>query len=244
MRHLVVLPAFNEEEALPGTLAELESLGAEYDILVINDGSKDGTGRAAAEFARTTRRAFHWVSLPWNCGIGAAMQTGYRFAARAGVYDCVVQFDADGQHRAADIPSLVRECASGNWDLVVGSRFLAAEDGEGFRSTPVRRLGIRFFSFLIGVLSGFRASDPTSGLRCAGSRAWRRFAERYPDDFAEPESLFWCARLGLRIREVPVRMRDRQGGVSSIRQGTAFYYMLKVFLAILVERFRVQERCP
>jgi hypothetical protein len=176
-----------------------------------------------------------------NCGIGLAVQTGYLFAARRGTYRYVIQFDADGQHDAAYLESMVKECEAKNLDLCVGSRFLQPEAG-GFQSSPARRLGIRFFCRLIRLLSGVRVTDPTSGFRCAGPRVWARFATQYPEDYPEPESLFWCARNKLRIGEIPVRMHPRQGGVSSIRHSRALYYMVKVSLAILLDRFRSKEQ--
>jgi glycosyltransferase involved in cell wall biosynthesis len=241
MKHLVVIPAYNEEEALPRTVADLQSLSDDFEILIVNDGSRDRTEQAAHELASKSRLALHVVNLPMNCGIGVAVQTGYLYAAGHGdYYTCVLQFDADGQHDAADIPPMVNECLDRQLDLCVGSRFLKLDEGA-FRSTFLRRVGIRFFSWLIGLLSGVRVTDPTSGFRCAGPRAWARFARSYPEDYPEPESLFWCARNRLRIGEVPVRMRQRQAGVSSIRRLRIAYYMLKVSLSIILDRLRSRE---
>jgi hypothetical protein len=183
----------------------------------------------------------HVVHLPVNCGIGVAVQTGYQFAVKSEEYQYVIQFDADGQHRAEAIPALVEACETHAYDLCVGSRFLVLS-GKGFRSTALRRAGIRFFAWLIGLLSGARVTDPTSGFRCAGPAAWDRFARHYPEDYPEPESLFWCSRNRLRVGEVAVQMRPRQGGESSIGSLWTVYYMLKVSLAILVDRLRAEER--
>ncbi len=239
MKHLIVMPAFNEEEALPGTLAGLAALPADFDILIVNDGSADRTGTVAEALA-ASRPNVHVVHLPVNSGIGVAVQTGYRFAAERGEYRYVIQFDADGQHDAAAIEPLVEWCECYGLDLCVGSRFLASAR-VGFQSTSARRVGIRFFARLIGLLSGVRVTDPTSGLRCAGPRAWKRFARIYPDDYPEPESLFWCARNGLNVGEVPVVMHERQGGTSSIYRFRAAYYMLKVTMSILFDRVRARE---
>jgi glycosyltransferase involved in cell wall biosynthesis len=242
VRHLVVLPAYNEEEALPRTLALLEVLPPEFDILIVNDGSRDGTARVAERLAAQARRPVFAVHLPINGGIGVAVQTGYLFAARHGDrYRYVLQCDADGQHDPGYIPQLVAACERDGLDLCVGSRFLDP-NAEGFRSTPLRRVGIVFFAWLISLLSGVRVTDPTSGFRCAGPRAWRRFARFYPEDYPEPESLFWCARNHLKVGELAVVMRARQGGVSSIRYLKTAYYMLKVTLAILLDRLRNRER--
>jgi glycosyltransferase involved in cell wall biosynthesis len=240
MRNLIVIPAFNEEEALPKTVARLQQLPAGYEILVVNDGSKDRTKDVANALAQASRLALHVAHLPVNCGIGVAVQTGYRFAVADGGYRYVLQFDADGQHDAEYIAALVDAADRNELDLCVGSRFIH-DFGPGSRSTFSRRIGIRFFAWLIGLMSGTKVTDPTSGFRCLGPRAWRRFADSYPEDFPEPESLFWCARNRLRVGELPVRMFERQGGVSSIRRLKAAFYMVKVSLAILFDRLRGSE---
>jgi glycosyltransferase involved in cell wall biosynthesis len=240
MKNLIIIPAYNEEQALPRTIGDLQQLPDGFEIVVVNDGSQDNTAAVAAQLARNSRVPLHVLNLPLNGGIGVAMQTGYLFAAKHSGYSYAIQFDADGQHDAQAIPALVAEAEKNGLDLCIGSRFLAAKAGE-FQSTFTRRLGIRFFSRLISSLSRVRVTDPTSGFRCAGPRAWNRFAESYPDDYPEPESLFWCARNKLKIGEIPVRMHERQGGVSSIRYFKTIYYMLKVSIAILVDRLRLKE---
>jgi len=240
MRHLIVIPAYNEEEALPQTVARLQRLRAGFEILVVNDGSKDRTKEVANALATASRLPLHVAHLPVNCGIGVAVQTGYRFALIDGGYRYVIQFDADGQHDADYLAALVERAERDELDLCVGSRFIR-DFGPGSRSTFSRRIGIRFFAWLIGVMSGAKVTDPTSGFRCLGPRAWRRFADSYPEDYPEPESLFWCARNGLKVGELPVRMFERQGGVSSIRKLKAAYYMVKVSLAILFDRLRGSE---
>lgn len=241
MRNLIVIPAYNEEQALPGAIASLQILPGNYEIVVVNDGSHDRTAAAAAAAAAQSRLKVHLLTLPVNNGIGAAVQSGYLFAARRGDYEYVIQFDADGQHDAGYIEALVAECAKKELDFCIGSRFLAPAEGA-YRSTVTRRLGIRFFARLISVLSGVNVTDPTSGFRCAGPRAWRHFAENYPDDYPEPEVLFWCVRNKLKTGEIPVRMHERAGGVSSIRFLRTVYYMVKVSLAILIDRLRHKER--
>lgn len=239
MPHLVVIPAYNEQEALPQTLAALQSLPAGYEIVVINDGSRDRTGALAETAAATSRVPLHVLHLPQNAGIGVAVQTGYLFAAKEGRFHFVIQFDADGQHDPAAVTELVAAAEAGQYDLLIGSRFLDPA-GQGFRSSALRRVGIRFFSWLIRVLGGVRVTDPTSGLRCAGPRAWQRFARHYPEDYPEPETLFWCVRNKLKVGEIPVRMHARQGGHSSIRLRQAIYYMVKVTVAILLDRLRAR----
>ena len=246
MRHLIIIPAFNEEEALSQTVARLQGLPTGYEILIVNDGSSDRTRDVAANLAASSRLPLHVAHLPVNCGIGVAVQTGYRFAVADGGFQNVIQFDADGQHDAEFIKALVDCCEREQLDLCVGSRFIR-DFGPGSRSTFSRRIGIRFFAWLIGLMSGVRVTDPTSGFRCLGPRAWTRFADSYPEDFPEPEALFWCARNGLRVGELPVRMFERQGGVSSIRKLKAAYYMVKVSLAIVFDRIRrteIARACP
>lgn len=240
MRTLVIIPAFNEETALPATVARLRALPESYEILIVNDGSRDETRRVAEALREQTGPKVRVVSLATNCGIGVAVQTGYRFALADGGFKYVIQFDADGQHDAAYIPKLIAHCETHSLDLCVGSRFIE-NFGPGSRSTFSRRIGIHFFAWLIGLMSNARVTDPTSGFRCMGPRAWRRFAEAYPEDYPEPESLFWCARNGLKVGELPVRMFERQGGVSSIRKLKTLYYMVKVSLSIIFDRIRRRE---
>lgn len=240
MRNLIVIPAYNEEEALPQTVARLQKLPEGFEVLIVNDGSKDRTKDVANALVHTSRLPLHVAHLPVNCGIGVAVQTGYRFAVADGGYQYVIQFDADGQHDAEYLTALVDLAERDQLDLCVGSRFIQ-DFGPGSRSTFSRRLGIRFFAWLIGFMSGAKVTDPTSGFRCLSPRAWRRFADSYPEDYPEPESLFWCARNKLRVGELPVRMFERQGGVSSIRKLKAAYYMVKVSLAIVFDRIRRME---
>jgi hypothetical protein len=239
-KNLVVLPAYNERDSLPATIAALQSLPDGFELLVVNDGSTDDTSRVAHALAAASRLPLHVVDLPINGGIGVAVQTGYLFAAQAGRFRYVIQFDADGQHDAASIVTLVEACRRENLDICIGSRFLDLRPGA-FRSTVFRRMGIRFLAWLIGALGGTWVTDPTSGFRCAGPRAWQDFANRYPDDYPEPESLYWCIRNRLRVGEVPVRMYERQAGRSSIRAWRSLYYMVKVTLAITVDLLRPKE---
>ncbi|MCP4891246.1 MAG: glycosyltransferase family 2 protein [Planctomycetaceae bacterium] len=236
-QHLIVISAYNEEHALTSTIEKLTSLPSSFDVVVINDGSPDRTSTIAHQLASSWKGRLHVIDLVLNSGIGEAVQTGYRFAASRGIYTCVVQHDADGQHEAGDIVALVEHCCANEFDLCIGSRFLTTEQ-VGFRSTRIRRLGIAFLSKLIGFLAGQTASDPTSGFRCAGPRAWKLFAEHYP----EPESLYYLLRNGLRVGEIPVRMHARQGGTSSINATRAVYYMAKVTLAICVDLIRPKEK--
>jgi len=236
-RKLVIVPAFNEGAAIGSTVGTLTAL-PQVDVLIVNDGSTDDTAAKAAQLSRDNPRVFY-VSLPLNSGIGAAVQTGFIFAARNG-YEYAAQFDGDGQHDSQSLQDLFTFAETNDVDLCIGSRFLNL-NAENFRSTPTRRIGIAFFARLISFLSGVRVTDPTSGMRVCSARVITRFACDYPDDYPEPESLFWCARHGLKVAERPATMHPRVTGVSSIRYLQSGYYMIKVTAAILLDRLRSKE---
>lgn len=204
------------------------------EVLVVNDGSADSTAlEARAAGARV-------LTMPFNLGIGGAVQGGYRYALRHG-YDIAVQIDADGQHDPADLPKLIGPVESGEADLVVGSRFVAA---NGYKTPYARRAGMILLSWAVSLLTRRRFWDTTSGYRAAGRRAIAAFAAYYPADYPEPESLVAARRLGLKVIEVPVGMRPRQSGFSSITPWRAVYYIIKVLLAVFVSAFRSKEGTP
>jgi glycosyltransferase involved in cell wall biosynthesis len=229
MRVLVVVPALNEARVLGRLLTEIRALGPtlglDLEAVVIDDASTDDT----AEVARQGQARV--VKLSHNLGIGGAVQTGLKLALREG-FDCAVQMDGDGQHPPSELDKLLRALAGPSEpDLVVGTRFL---DGRGFQSTWLRRLGSRWLRALLWTVTRLKITDPTSGYRVYGSRALRLFARSYPHDYPEPEALVLARAAGLRVVEVPVMMKERQGGASSIRSLQAPYYMLKVTLAVLL----------
>lgn len=232
MKALIIIPAYNEEASIAGVVNEVRSLQQAYDIVVINDGSIDETPTLASDAGATV------LSLPTNLGIGAAMQTGFLYAFRNG-YDIAVQMDGDGQHHAAELWKLVDVLANGSADVVIGSRFL---QHEGFQSTLTRRIGIRYFTFLHALVTGIRVTDSTSGFRAINKRALAIVTRYYPDEYPESESIVLYARHNLRIKEVPVVMRQQQGGQSSIRSFASLYYMFKVTLAILFTHLRLAKR--
>lgn len=242
-RHLIVVPAYNEAENLPATIANLQSLPDHFEILLVNDGSTDDTSHVAHQLAGQSRLKLNVVDLATNCGIGAAVQTGYLFAARARRYQYVIQFDADGQHDAAWVQTIVDGCERQGADFCIGSRFLRESRGL-YRPTRMRRYGIRFLSALISLLAQVKISDPTSGFRCAGPRAWQAFAQSYPEDYPEPEVAYWCLLNRLKVCEAPVMMHERRAGHSSIRVLHTAYYMSKVTLALLVASLRGKELLP
>ena len=231
---LVMMPAYNEAASVGSVVAAVRAALPGATVLVINDGSRDAT---AAEAARAGAVV---LDLPVNLGIGGAEQTGYRYAARRG-FDTVVRVDADGQHPAGEIAKLVERLEAGDVDLVVGSRFLAPVE-NAYRPSRLRRLGIGFYARLIGLITRRRVTDPTSGFRAANRKAILRFAERYPEDYPEPESLVYAHRLGLRVAEVPVAMVERRASVSSINVPVGAFYAAKVTLAILVDLLRSYRR--
>jgi glycosyltransferase involved in cell wall biosynthesis len=224
LRTIVIVPAFNEQQSIVSTIAGLTSMGLDY--VVVNDGSTDNTLAVCREHGIST------INLPVNLGIGGAVQTGFRFAVDNG-YETAVQFDGDGQHEASSIPSLLAGLDH-DADLVVGSRFV--DNTETFKSTAMRRLGIRWLSALIRLITGVRIRDVTSGFRVYGTRALELFALNYPIDYPEPESLVFALNHGLNILELPAKMHPRQGGKSSIRAFSSIYYMIKVTLSVMIVR--------
>ncbi|MBI5014189.1 MAG: glycosyltransferase family 2 protein [Deltaproteobacteria bacterium] len=235
LKVLAIIPAHNEQEALPGVLRAFREHVPSIDVLVVDDGSRDRTAEVAASLGARV------VSLPFNLGIGGAVQTGY-LCARDQAYDVAVQVDADGQHDPREIPKLLEPLVSGAADLVGGSRFLGAS--PAYRSSLARRAGILYFSWLLSAILRRRVTDPSSGFRAAGPRAIRLFAEKYPTDYPEVDSLVLLWRSALRSVEVPVRMDQRMGGRSSISALRAFYYMVKVTLSIGIHLLRRVEAAP
>jgi len=228
-RVLVIIPAFNEAESLESVLRSIRTLTPDYDVLVVNDGSVDATSRIARSV-----EGVKVVDLPFNLGIGGAMQTGYKYALRNG-YDIAVQCDADGQHPASRIPDLVRHVEAGDADIIIGSRYVAE---TGYAPSMGRRVGKSILSRIVDAIVGGGITDTTSGFRAANRRVISVFARDYPDDYPEAEALVILHKSGLKAAETPVEMLPRQGGTSSISPRHAFYYMVKVGLAIFVDVFR------
>ncbi|MGO0123381.1 glycosyltransferase family 2 protein [Desulfothermobacter acidiphilus] len=229
---LVIIPAYNEEATVAAVVHEVRQALPEASALVVDDGSTDATGeRALAAGARVLR-------LPFNVGVGGAVQAGYLYAWRKG-FQVAVQVDGDGQHQATEIAGLIAPILSGEADLVVGSRFL---HGDSYRSTPARQMGIALLRSLLSRLACQRFTDPTSGFRAVGRELIRFFARNYAYEYPEAESLLLARRQRFRIKEVPVAMRPRQGGTSSLRGWRSLYFMLKVFLALGVIMLRPPER--
>lgn len=232
MKKLIIIPAYNESESIEKTIRSIESNAPDFDYVVINDCSSDNT-REILE-----RNNFNYVSLSVNLGIGGAVQTGYRYAAKYG-YDLAVQVDGDGQHDPVFLNMMAEYMEKNEVDMVIGSRFI---EKEGFQSTITRRIGILYFTGLIRLCTGKKVTDPTSGLRMVGKNIIKLFADSYPKDYPEPETAVTVLRKGYTIKEIPVIMKERQGGVSSINLKKSVYYMIKVTLAILMETIRGGKR--
>jgi hypothetical protein len=230
---LVFIPAWNEEATVAEVIAGVRGRLPDADILVVDDGSVDGTAEAAREAGALV------ASLPFNQGLGAALQTGYLFALRQG-YDLCAHLDADGQHPPAEVARLLDEVRADRADLVIGSRYRERGEAEGddYRPTISRRIGTSVFRFFLTLATRQRFTDTTSGMRAANRRAMALFSENYSPDFAEIESLQLAVRQGLRVEEVPVRMLERAGGRSFLTPLRSAFFIFKGLIVLLVGMFR------
>lgn len=231
MKKLVIIPAYNESENIVNTVKEIKEKASDFDYVVINDCSSDKT----LEILESNH--LNYINLPVNLGIGGAVQTGYKYALEH-EYDMAVQVDGDGQHDPAYLHALEETLIKEKADMVIGSRFIK---NEGFQSTFARRMGIVYFTRMIKSLTGTTITDPTSGFRLVNKDVIALFAKDYPRDYPEPESIVALLKRKKKVLEVPVQMKERQGGVSSIRLWNSVYYMIKVSIAILVECSRTYK---
>lgn len=229
---LLIIPAYNEEQNLPALLDELTLQYPQYDYLVINDCSKDST------LDILKRRKATYLDLPVNLGIGGGVQAGYIYALEND-YDVAVQMDGDGQHLPSYLDAIILPVLNGEADSVIGSRFL---NNEGFQSSKLRRVGIKFLSALIYVVTGNRILDVTSGFRAVNRKCIEIFAKTYAQDYPEPEALVTSAMNDIKILEIPVVMKERSNGQSSINGLKSIYYMVKVSLAILIAGMKKERR--
>jgi glycosyltransferase involved in cell wall biosynthesis len=239
VRTLVFIPAWNEEASVDAVIADVRGHLTGADILVVDDGSTDSTT------ARAQAAGVLVATLPFNQGLGAALQTGYLYALREG-YDFCAHLDADGQHPAAEVARLLTEVEEGRADLVIGSRYAAQPEplpgaepeGEDYTPTFSRRLGINLFRFFLTLATRQRFTDTTSGMRAANRRVMALFSENYSPDFAEIESLQLAVRQGLRVEEVPVRMLERTGGTSFLTPVRSAFFIFKGLVVLLVGQFK------
>lgn len=226
MKCLIIIPAYNEAANIEKVINNIVQNYPQYDYVIINDGSTDKTEKVCIN------AGYQVLNLPINMGIGGAVQTGYRYAKKNN-YDVAVQIDGDGQHDVAFLEDMLKLLESGEADVVIGSRFVQK---EGFQSSQIRRVGIRFLSILARILTGVQIRDITSGYRVVNRRFIEIYANDYPADYPEPEAMIIAAVHGGIIKEYPVIMRERENGTSSITFKKSVYYMIKVTLAMLVRR--------
>jgi glycosyltransferase involved in cell wall biosynthesis len=234
IKSLAIVPAYNEEATIAAVIDSLRANVPDYDVVVVDDGSTDATADAAE------RAGAQVLRLPFNLGIGGAVQSGFKYALDGG-YDFCVQVDGDGQHDPVHVARL-REAieADPGLDMVVGSRFLTSD--YRYPAPVSRRTGIHIFAAICSAIVGQRISDPTSGFRLCNRRAIALFARDYPHDYPEVEAVLMLHWHRLRVREVPVQMHERGGGQSSLRgSGKSAYYMIKVLLAIFIGLFRAHR---
>jgi glycosyltransferase involved in cell wall biosynthesis len=225
---LVIIPAYNEERSVGRVVDEVTTYLPQIDALVVNDGSSDLTSEIAQSKGAIV------LDLPFNLGIGGAMQAGYQYAYEKG-YDIAIQVDADGQHDPKEIVKLLKALEEKKMDVAMGSRFLGHSE---FKSSLMRRIGIFIFSRVISMIVGQKITDPTSGFRAANRKAIQLFASNYPQDYPEPEAVVLLHQCRLKMEEVPVGMSERHSGESSITKIRSVYYMVKVLLAIFVGCFK------
>jgi glycosyltransferase involved in cell wall biosynthesis len=240
MRTLVFIPAWNEADSVAAVIADVHERLSGADVLVVDDGSTDETAARAADAGATV------ASLPFNQGLGAALQTGYLYALREG-YDFCAHLDADGQHPPAEVARLLEEVRAGRADLVIGSRYREpgegadGVDGDDYKPTISRRIGTSVFRFFLTLATRQRFTDTTSGMRAANRRVMELFSENYSPDFAEIESLQLAVRQGLRVEEVPVRMLERAGGSSFLTPVRSAFFIFKGMIVLLVGQFRPRK---
>lgn len=232
-RVVAVVPAWNESASIGGVVDAIKAVDAGIDIVVVDDASEDDTAGVAEARGAVVLR------LPFNVGIGGAVQTGFRYALDGG-YELAVRLDGDGQHDASEIPRILAPVQAGEADLVIGSRFV---DGSGsYRPPLARRLGIRVFARLVSALGGQRVTDTTSGFVALSRTGIELFAAEYPHDYPEVEATLVALKSGLRLSQVQVEMRERASGSSSITFVRSLYYIVKVMLALLVASLRRYPR--
>ena len=223
---LIIIPAFNEEKSIKRVVNNIIENYPQYDYVVVSDGSKDNTAKICRD------NQYTYLELPINLGIGGAVLAGYKYALKNG-YDIAVQIDGDGQHDVSQITKVIAPLQQGDADIVIGSRFI---EKEGFQSSSMRRFGIRFLSILIYLCTGRKILDVTSGYRAVNHKFIQIYAESYPSDYPEPEAIVAAVMHRGRIKEVPVIMKERNSGTSSIHAWKSVYYMIKVTLAIIICR--------
>ena len=233
MKILLIIPAYNEALNIERTVNNIIN-NTNYDYIVINDGSRDDTEQILQ------KNNFNHIKLINNLGIGGAVQTGYKYAYE-NKYDIAIQFDGDGQHDINSIEKIYTPLIEGKADMCIGTRYLD-ENSSKFKSTFMRRLGSGIISGVIKLVTKQKITDPTSGFRAVNNAVIREFSESYPTEYPEPESIVTLLVRGYKIKEVPVSMNERIGGVSSIRFFKTVDYMIKVTLAIIIDSISFRKK--
>ncbi len=234
MKILLILPAYNEQENILQTVNKIKEYSNELDYIVINDGSTDNTEQILAQ------NNINHIKLVNNLGIGGAVQTGYKYAYENN-YDIAIQFDGDGQHDVTFVPKICQPLINGQADMCIGTRYLDKSSSE-FQSTFMRRLGANIISVFIKLMTRTKITDPTSGFRAANNKVIEEFAQNYPTDYPEPESTVSLLVNGYKVKEEPVSMNERKGGVSSIRLWKTIDYMVKVVLSIIIDSISFRRK--
>ena len=231
MKVLLIIPSYNEEENVLNNYKRIikhnEKYKTNYDVIIVNDGSKDKTEKICKE------NNIPYISLIHNLGIGGAVQTGYKYAYEHG-YDVAVQFDGDGQHDVRYVENIIKPIKDKKADMVIGSRFIDKRSSE-FKTSRARRIGIKLISFFIKIITKKKIYDTTSGFRAVDKKLIERFASNYPVEYP-------VLRLGYRVEEIPVSMNERENGVSSIKAWKNVYYMINVILSIVIIGLGVSDK--
>jgi len=229
MKTLIIIPAYNEEENIKEVIDGVKKEEPDAKILVIDDGSSDST----ASVVKNTKKA-DIIMLPHNLGIGGAVQTGFKYA-RKNTYDMVVRVDADGQHRAEEIRDVMQPVVEKKADMVIGSRFLAETGGYPILT---RRIGQKIIAFFTSLIARQKITDSTSGFRCYNKRATTLLSKYYPTDSPGGEEIIFLQKNAIKIKEVPISIKMREKGKSSITTLDSIFYMIKVVLSIFINVLR------
>ncbi len=238
MKVLLIVPSYNEEDNVLNNYKKIidynKKHNTNYDVIVINDGSKDKTEEICI------KNNIPHISLIHNLGIGGAVQTGYKYAYENN-YDIAVQFDGDGQHDVRYVKDIIKPIKEGKADMVIGSRFIDKSSSE-FKSSRARRMGIKLISFFIKLITKKKIYDTTSGFRAVDTKVIKRFVDKYPVEYPEPVSTTEILRMGYTVEEIPVSMNERENGVSSIKTWKNAYYMINVILSIIIIGLGVSKK--
>jgi len=231
LKVLTIIPAYNEEKSIADVISQIKLNLPEIDIVAVNDGSSDATSaKAESAGARV-------INLPFNLGIGGAMQTGYLYA-KNNKYDIAIQVDGDGQHNPVYIHNLMEPIIEGKVDMVIGSRFIKK---TYYKPSLARKAGIVFFSSLVRFLTNQKVKDATSGFRVVNKEIIQYFSNYYPTDYPEVDVLVKLYRKGFKVIEMPVEMQERKTGKSSITPLRSIYYMVKVTISLLIGSLKIAD---